>query len=179
MTQEEAFQQIQNYFKALDTHKESTEQELVFDTEKGIFGTTAVEHIYEWLTQLEVSAETTFLDLGSGDGRVIITASLFCKAHGIEFDETLVKKSQEHIAALESTASVEQDDYENADFSTIDILFCYADHNFSDALVQKLKEEFTGTLYVYQGTFFPKDAVKGKTVWVGGQTPLLTYTFPK
>jgi protein-L-isoaspartate O-methyltransferase len=178
MDKEKRFLAIKEYFAALDAKKEKKEEKLVFETEKGIFGTSNVQDIYDWLTSLELSEDIVFLDLGSGDGRVAIVADLFCTTKGIEYDAELVEASKKHAKALESTAELVQGDYTDIDYNDAQIVFCYADHEFSKELVTKLKEQFSGTLYVYQGTFFPNNATKGKTTWIG-QTPILTYTFVK
>lgn len=172
------YEDIKAFFKKIDNNKDELENELVYDTEKGIFGTTNIDHVYSWLSQLDIQSSDTFMDLGSGDGRVCIVADLFCNSKGIEFDQKLVDKSLKYCSELQSNADIQQGDYENANFDNVDILFCYADHKFSEALVTKLQEQFTGTLYVYQGTYFPNGAVKGKTIWVE-QAPFLTYSFEK
>lgn len=176
MQRQERFEKIKKFFTDLDATREKKELELTYETEKGIYGTSNIQDIYDWLESLELSDDTVFFDLGSGDGRVAITAALFCKAKGVEFDPELYKKSAAYAKELESNVELHQGDYTESDFSNVSILFCYADHDFSQALVDKLYKQFSGTLYVYQGTFFPEDATKGKTTWIG-QTPLLTYTF--
>lgn len=177
MSSEAQFEEIKKYFVALDQKKEDNEEKLVYETDKGIFGTTNIEDIYKWLSEHITDANTVFLDLGSGDGRVNIVADLFCISKGIEFDEDLVQQSLRHVMNLQSGAQITQGDYEDADFSDVDILFCYADHNFSKEFEEKLSKEFHGTLYIYQGTFFPSNAEKQKTTWIG-QTPLMAYKFP-
>ncbi len=147
----------------------------VHETEKGIFGVSDLAKIQEFFDQIETKG--TFLDLGSGDGRVaILAAKFFDKAIGIEFDDLLCKKSVKHAKKCKSTAEFLCADYEEYDFTKIDLLFSYADHNFSEEFVKKLIEEFKGTIYIYEGVYFPKGATKGKTIWAD-QTPIMSYTF--
>lgn len=149
----------------------------VHETEKGIFGVSNLERVEEFLDQIETKG--TFLDLGSGDGRVaILAAKYFDNVIGIEFDEHLVKKSKKHAQTCDSDAIFLCQDYETYDFSKVDVLFSYADHAFSEAFVNKLIKEFDGIIYIYEGVYFPEGAKKGKTVWAG-QTPIMTYTFKK
>ena len=147
----------------------------VHETEKGIFGVSDLKRVQDFFEQINLKSGT-FLDLGSGDGRVTILASLQCdKAIGIEFDELLVKKSLKHAKKLDSKAEFLCQDYEDYDFSNVDVLFSYADHAFSQNFVEKLVKEFKGTLYIYEGVFFPNGITKGKTIWAD-QTPIMSYT---
>lgn len=146
----------------------------VHETEKGIFGVSDLEHIQEFFEQINLKGN--FVDLGSGDGRVVIMAAKITKnAVGIEFDEILVRKSKKHAEKLESEAIFLCQDYEKYDFSKVDVLFSYADHGFGPEFVQKLVEEFRGILYIYEGVYFPDGMKKGKTIWAG-QTPIMSYT---
>ncbi len=170
------FKIIEELYTEYDNNREKQEKKLVYETEKGIFGTSSMQDMYDFLTTIEAKKEDVFVDLGSGDGRVVCVASLFCDAIGIEFDETLVTLSKEQAKKLESKATFLQQDYETYAFSKATILFCYADHFFNKEFIEKLKKEFTGSLYIYQGTFFPEGVKKGKTIWVG-QTPFMQYVF--
>ncbi|MCA9478212.1 MAG: class I SAM-dependent methyltransferase [Nanoarchaeota archaeon] len=152
----------------------------VRDTEKGIFGVSDLEHIKEFFGQVNLLG--TFVDLGSGDGRVTILAASWAQetgndvnAIGIEFDEELVERSKKHAAKLETDVTFLCQDYEDYDFSKVDVLFSYADHAFSEPFVEKLKKEFKGTLYIYEGVHFPEGLKKGKIIWVD-QTPIIPYT---
>jgi len=150
-------------------------QARVRETEKGIFGASEIADVYEFFTTIELNKAKQFIDLGSGDGRVVCVASLFTKAIGLEFDEQLIKESKEHAEKVGCSAEFIQVDYETYDYSETDIIFCYADHDFSETFLEKLRQEFKGTMYVYQGAFLPK-LPKGQTFWAG-QTPLISYEF--
>jgi SAM-dependent methyltransferase len=148
----------------------------VRETEKGIFGVSNLELIEDFFGQIDLKNKKKFIDLGSGDGRVVILAKKYCdNSIGIEFDEELVAKSNEHAKELDVDATFLCQDYEEYDFSDVDVLFSYADHNFSESFVKKLLEEFDGTLYIYEGVYFPEGMKKGKTIWAG-QTPIMSYT---
>ncbi len=58
-------------------------------TQKGLWATSVIEEIYQVFVRLKLSNYEHFVDLGSGDGRVVAVASLFTKATGIEIDREL------------------------------------------------------------------------------------------
>lgn len=176
MSLKEKFKIIQQYFAGLDSNKENKDEETVFKTNKGIFGTSDTQTIFDFFMQIRLDKKKQFVDLGSGDGRVVIIAALFTKAIGIESDKKLHEESIQHAIALHSTAEFLQQDYETYDFSKSDILFSYADHFFTPSFIKLLEKEFSGSLFIYQGVFLPENLPKGRTYWVG-QTPLISYEF--
>jgi protein-L-isoaspartate O-methyltransferase len=68
-------------------------------------------------------------DLGSGDGRIVITAARKYKARatGVEFDPSLVKQSSERIKelGLEKTANIILGDLLLQDYSSADLITVY------------------------------------------------------
>jgi len=162
------------YFEAVDA-KKKVAGNYVTSTAKGIFGVSDTHTIIAFFKKINLEQAEHFVDLGSGDGRVAIIASFFTRATGIEYDATLAEESRKHANALGSGAVFLQQDYEMYSYHNVDILFSYADHEFSDVFIKKLQEEFEGTLYIYQGVFLP-NATKGKTEWAN-QTPFISYTF--
>ncbi len=174
-SREEEFTKINNYFKEHDAKQpEFTSQ--VRKTEKGIFGTSDCEVVFEFFTKIELDGKTSFMDIGSGDGRVTIIAALFTKSVGIEFDKELVDESIQHAKNLDSKAVFREEDYCNLSYKNVDFLFSYSDQEFSKDFLEKLREEYKGNLHIYEGVFFPKQK-KGPTMWIG-QTPILCYKFP-
>ena len=171
---------IQKYFLELD-QKEGNK---VHDTKKGIFGTTDIILFAEFCEKINLVSKKCFVDLGSGDGRLVLYASLFTKAIGIEFDKELVKQSIAHkeklIFSLANVVSCDflEQDYETFDYSNCDVLFSFADHFFTPEFIEKLKQEFHGTLYIFQGVFLPEDLKeqKNKTLWLSNQTPVYVYS---
>ncbi|MGM5481094.1 MAG: class I SAM-dependent methyltransferase [Nanobdellota archaeon] len=172
------FHVIRDYYETLDKRKLSEKGSLVHDTPKGIFGVSDVKTVFDFFNKIGLFEQDVFIDLGSGDGRVTMIASLFCKAIGIEYDEELVHESK--LASLKTGFEAEfiASDYEHYDYSKATVLFSYADHFFTPMFIEKLKNEFSGTLYVYQGVFLPEGVKKGRTVWIG-QTPLISYEFSR
>lgn len=167
--------EIIDYFNIIDIEKKK-DNEYVRDTDKGIFGVSNLEIMDLFFQKINLKQTDVFLDLGSGDGRVNILASQYCQSIGIEFDSVLVKESNNHNIKLNTSAKFIEQDYETFDFSNISILFSFADHFFNDKFIEKLKNEFKGTLFIYQGIFTPKGIPKGRTIWIN-QTPIISYDF--
>ncbi len=166
-----------DFFKDIDTKKKNNDEKLVWDTEKGIFGTSDLNIMRSFFEKISPNKADLFVDLGSGDGRICLLASYFCRSMGIEFDRSLVNLSKQYASDLSITnVSFEQMDYEDFDFSDVTILFSYADHFFNERFIEKLKTEFKGVLYIYQGVFTPEGIKKGRTIWIG-ETPIISYDF--
>lgn len=169
----------------------------VGDTEKGIWGAAVTAHIYEFFKTLEISKEIssaqkiskkfsreiklqnykTFIDLGSGDGKVVLIASLFgVKATGIEYDKDLIEISIRIRDELGLSADFIQGDFLKQDLSRYDILFINPDKGFEYKLENKLLKEMKkdAKLFVYNNIFLPNILKKGKTYWFE-QVPIIIY----
>jgi cyclopropane fatty-acyl-phospholipid synthase-like methyltransferase len=166
------FTQIKEFFQKIDEEYKKSNK-YVFKTSKGIFGVSDLDIINEFFEKINLNSKNKFLDLGSGDGRVVFLASIFCEANGVEFEKELVDLSQKYKKKLNLNSEFICDDFYNIDFSKYDVLFSYSDSFFSKEFVEKLNKEFSGTLYVYQGVFLP-ELKKGKTIWIK-QVPIISY----
>ena len=132
------------------------------DTGIGYWGVTPVQEVYELFKRIGLERYKSFLDLGSGDGRVVLTASLFCPdAHGIEYDEWLSNTAlfiRRRIAAphFEKTRLL-QDDFMKHDLSSYDMMFTHPDKPFfRDGFESKLQRELNGVLVVHGWEFHPQ-----------------------
>ena len=68
----------------------------LWSTGKGFWGGVIADEVYEAFKKIKLHKHKTFIDLGSGDGKAVLIAALFCKrAVGIEIDNGLYKKSLE------------------------------------------------------------------------------------
>ena len=66
----------------------------MWSTEKGFWNASIAEEVYEVFKKIKLNQFKNFLDVGSGDGKVVFIASLFCKnADGIEIDQFLHNKA--------------------------------------------------------------------------------------
>ena len=164
------FSFLKFFFDSKDKEYKSSNK-YVYKTSKGIFGVSDLEILNKFFTKIKLKGN--FLDLGSGDGRVVFLASLFCNATGVEFEQELVDLSNNYKEELKLNCNLICDDFDNIDFSKFDVMFSFSDSFFSEKFVSKLKKEFKGTLYVYEGIFLP-ELKKGKTIWID-QVPIVSY----
>jgi SAM-dependent methyltransferase len=95
----------------------------------------------------EVSQSDLVYDLGSGDGRIVITAArrYGARAVGFEIDPLLVTHSQRRIkeAGLEDLAEIREQDIRSVDLSPASVVTIYlypgANLRLGGALVRQLK----------------------------------------
>lgn len=86
----------------------------------------------------------TLFDLGSGDGRVVITAAqrYRVKAVGVEISDKLVKSANEKIVAsgVKNLASIVHGDLLEADLSSADVVTIYLMTNSNELLRPNLEK---------------------------------------
>jgi len=117
-----------------------------YKTEKGKFGPSDVKRLFNCFDDIFLPG-MKFLDLGSGDGRVVFLASLFgVEAYGIEFDPLLYQLSKDAMKKLKGDVDPElitliEGDFLKYDFSEYDIF--YLNEGTSDivSLESKLYDE--------------------------------------
>ncbi len=89
------------------------------------------------------SGETVY-DLGSGDGRILITAAQHFRAKGvgIEIEEALVRSSEERIASLglQNRIRIIHADLRNVDLSPADVVTMYLMTESNESLRPKLEK---------------------------------------
>ena len=86
---------------------------------------TALELVDRMLDMAKVTKDDYVIDLGSGDGRVVITAAQRgVKSHGIEYDANLVQLSKENAAkaGVADKATFAKADIFESDFSSATVL---------------------------------------------------------
>jgi SAM-dependent methyltransferase len=93
------------------------------------FVATPQEVVDRMLELAEVKSGDVVYDLGSGDGRIVITAArkYGVKSLGFEIDPTLVKESRQSIkeAGLEHLAQIHEEDIRSVDLSPATVLTLY------------------------------------------------------
>ncbi|MBW2980984.1 class I SAM-dependent methyltransferase [Candidatus Woesearchaeota archaeon] len=138
------------------------------DTGIGFWGPSITSEVYEVFKKLGLHKFKNFLDLGSGDGKVTLIASLFCKnAHGIEYDSELHNKALELQNKLKlKNVRFVNDDFMNYKISKHDIIFCSPDKPMERGLGKKLENELKGKLIVHGHHFHPANLKKTKSVKV-------------
>ena len=173
-TRDQKFWQIKQEYERFEQELKDTGKGLVYRTEKGIYGTTNLDSIYAFFKEIGLQNFNHFLDLGCGDGRVVLVASLFTRATGIEFTKELIDIAEVIKKKLSLNAEFITADYTQHNISKYDIIFMNPDHEFQD-MDDKLKSELKGPLFVYNEIFAPNRLKKGKKYWYN-QTPITKYT---
>ena len=171
----------------LDTPTDSSEAPDGSDrVPKPIFVPTPEDVVARMLELAEAKKDDLVVDLGSGDGRIVIAAAKTygCTAVGYEIDEELVQLSRERIGEqrLGELATIEQQDMYTADLSEVDIVAVYV---YSTAL-EKMKPQFAklkpGARIVSH--FFeipglkPEKVVEVESEETGSTHKVLLYTVP-
>ncbi len=139
-------------------------------TEKGFWGHMPAADLYGAFKRLDLKRHQTFIDLGSGDGKAVLIASLFCKrALGVEFDQELFLKSIEMQKNLRiGNALFYNHDFYDHGITGIDHVFLYPDEPLHRKLESKLQKEMSGKLIHCGHHFHPKNLRKLDEVWVNG-----------
>lgn len=139
-------------------------------TEKGFWNASASDEVYDAFRKLKLHKFRNFLDIGSGDGKVVLIAALFCRnAEGIEIDDLLHHKALEMQAkfGFENVKFHNKDFFEH-DFSSYDILFLAPDAPLERGLENKLLREMNGKLIHFGHHFHPKNLRKENSFLVNG-----------
>jgi len=123
-------------------------------TRAGMWATSDAEEVFRAFRYFQVEKYRHLADLGSGDGKVVLLASLFTRATGYEIDEKLhhIACHLQKILGIERATFVQQD-FLTADLSRHDLLYLYPDKPLR-ALEDKLHGSWTGSLLVH-GPHFP------------------------
>ena len=103
--------------------------ELQERTLRSVFVPTPQDVVEKMLELAEVKKSDIVYDLGSGDGRILITAAkkYGCKSVGYELDKELVDSSRakSEAASVKSLVTIEHKDLFTADLSDADVLAVY------------------------------------------------------
>jgi protein-L-isoaspartate O-methyltransferase len=140
------------------------------ETSKGFWGISACDEVFELFKKLELDKYKNFLDLGSGDGRVVLIASLFVKkAVGIEADEELYNISLSIRDKLKvNNVEFINDDFLNSDFSIFDIIYLFPDKHINLELKKKLSKELNGKIIIFNSYATELPLKKEKEIMLGG-----------
>jgi outer membrane protein assembly factor BamB/SAM-dependent methyltransferase len=107
-----------------------------------VFVPTPQDVVAGMLELAAVDKDDVVVDLGSGDGRIVIAAAgkYGCRAIGYEIDEELVAVSRERVESEElgPLVTIEEQDMYTADLSKVDVVAVYV---YSSAL-EKMKLQF-------------------------------------
>lgn len=125
------------------------------ETSKGFWGSAVLSEVFTLFKKINLSKYKNFLDIGSGDGRVALVASLFTDAKGIEIDKDLHEKSVEMKKKLRSKAEFIHGDFFKHDLSKYDVIFCFPDKPLHYGLEEKLMKELKGKFILYGPNVYP------------------------
>ena len=138
-------------------------------TSRGFWSAAIGKEVFSAFQELGLKNYKKFIDLGSGDGRVVLIASLFVpKAEGIEIDEELHGIAQNMGKKLGSHATFHCKDLYAHDLSPYDVFFISPDAPFERGMEGKLLKEMKGDLIVYGNHFHPRFMEKKKSITVNG-----------
>jgi hypothetical protein len=137
-------------------------QFLFKDTKDGSWGVSITEEVYTLFQKINLEQFSSFLDLGSGDGKVVLISSLFVKnATGIESDRELYEMSIKINEELHiQNTTFLNENYHNHDFSQYNVLYILPDKPFHRGLQEKVEKELQGILIVYGNHFAPNLPIK-------------------
>lgn len=140
---------------------------LLRETSLGYYGSAPADAVFRFFKKIKLKG--SFVDLGSGDGKVVLIASLFAKAKGIEIDDELVSASTKIKKKLGLKAEFVKGNYLEHDFSSYDVLFLNPDGHFP-ALEKKLRKEMkkTARLVVFGSLYRPLNMGLDKSFVIGG-----------
>lgn len=142
----------------------------MWSTEKGFWNASISDEVYEAFKKIRLDRFKNFLDIGSGDGKVVLIASLFCKnAEGVEIDGFLHNKAVEMQTKLKANnVRFHNKDFFEHDFSKYDILFLNPDSPLERGLENKLLREMRNKLVHYGHHFHPRFLRKEESFLVNG-----------
>ena len=173
---QQKFAEILKAYQALEAKIKQEKGTLVWDTKKGIFGAATCERLFAFFERVGLDQYENFLDIGSGDGRAVLIASLFTKASGVEIDEALVEHGKKIQEKLGLDATFVCDDFKTVDFSKFSFLFVNPDQGFHKGLEPKLLKEMSkdAVLWSNNNIFLPEKLKRERAIWIE-QIPIIEY----
>jgi len=142
----------------------------MWSTERGFWNASIADEINSAFKKIKLNKYKNFLDIGSGDGKVVLIASLFCRnAEGVEIDNFLHDKAIkiQKKFGINNVLFHKKDFFEH-DFSKYDILFLSPDSPLDRGLENKLLKEMKGKLIHYGNHFHPRFLKKEESFLVNG-----------
>jgi len=142
----------------------------MWSTEKGFWNAAITDEVYEAFKKIKLDKFKSFLDIGSGDGKIVLIASLFCKnAEGVEIDDILHFKALEMQNKLKlNNVRLHNKDFLQHDFGKYDVLFLNPDTPLERGIESKLLDEMKGTLIHFGHHFHPRTLRKEDSFLVDG-----------
>ena len=149
----------------------------MWTTSKGFWNASISDEVYAAFKKVRLRRFKQFLDIGSGDGKVVLMASLFCEsAEGIEIDNFLHDKANDIQKKIGITnATFHNKDFFEHDFSQLDMLFLSPDAPLERGLENKLQKEMKGKL-IHFGHYFHPRLLEKEDSFVANGTLVTVYS---
>lgn len=120
------------------------------------FVTTSVESVKDALVLADLERDERFVDLGSGDGRVVLEfAKQGIRSDGFELKEHLVQKARQRIldAGLTNKATIFQQSMWEADLANYNIIYLYGMGSVMAKFEEKILKEATPGTKILSNVF--------------------------
>jgi cyclopropane fatty-acyl-phospholipid synthase-like methyltransferase len=135
---------------------------------QGPFYAPSTEQRIKWALELaRLKPGDKFIDLGAGDGRVVVAfAQAGAQAVGLEIDRWLAWKARKKLkkAGVEKSAQILSESFYTFDLRPFDVVFLYVTQGPLDKLTPKLKKELKPGAKVISVFFKIKDWKIKKTL---------------
>jgi len=161
------FERIKTYYNTFYASFMAKGSLPVGATKAGYWGVASSDDLLDLFKRIKLSKYNNFIDLGSGDGKVAMIASLFTHAEGVELDEALFSTSMKIMNGLKINAKLHKMDYFDIDLSVYNVVFINPDQPFYE-LEKKLRNELTGILVVYDAVYKPMNLRQFDKFFVNG-----------
>ncbi len=144
-------------------------------TSVGYFAGARIDDIHEIFEKLRLEKYKKFIDLGSGDGRVVLMAATYTSAEGVELDDELFatalrmqKKLGTENAVLKKAVFHQKNYLTDIHLGEYDIIFINPDSRLYE-LEKKLRQEMKkdAILIVYNAVYRPTNMKLKRTIGVG------------
>ena len=152
---EKRFNLIKKEYDNFDKNLLRRGQLPMWDTGVGFYSSAVLTEVFKLFKKVGLQNYRHFLDLGSGDGRVVLAASLFTRSTGVEIDPRLVVASQHMKQRLRLKANFIQKNFYDYHIGKHDIVFVNPDQPMQRGMENKLLDELKGHLIVYGPHFHP------------------------
>ncbi len=171
---EHHFKKIHKKYDEFETSLLKKGQLIAKDTGIGYWGVTNCRDLFNFFNEFKLKGYKNFIDLGSGDGRVVLIASLFgVKALGIEYDKWLMDCALDMKRKLDlphfKNVSFKVDDFMQHHVGKHDVVYVSPDKPFFRGLGKKMANELDGKLVVHSYEFHPGNLKKENEFIVNGE----------
>ena len=143
-------------------------------TSIGYFAGARIDDIHDIFEKIGLEKYKKFIDLGSGDGRVVLMAAAYTSAEGVELDDELFTTALRMQKKLSSHAPLKKAVFHKKNYMTdihlddYDVIFINPDGRLYE-LEKKLRQEMKkdAILIVYNAVYQPTNMKLKRTIGVG------------